>query len=538
MTDDACRTTGLIRALGDAIKHQAQDLALLHRVRYMLRCPWESKSVEMQNRRGDFSPSANEVQKLQKDDYYDTSDNQGNLEKAVPPFAAFWYSRWQAFIFILGLFFLIRVFGGLTPPFQSPDEFNHLKRAYLLSKAVLITDNREPHSGGLVDEGLLKYMDCFEGISANYGAQVSTSEIRDCNQIHFSGKRTFSELENTAMYFPLLYAPQALALLLGEKCRLSVANSYYLARLFSSCAALSLLMWALVVYPAPPVVLALFAMPMCLFQFSSASLDAMTFATTVLAVSVFLRGYDQRFTFDSRLLGVLASCVFLLAATRIIYIVLTPLIALLYRVRRSSGDLISFVLVLCLALTWIVFSLKTVHGQGAIVQKTGSSSIISYYVIHPNEFLSVIVRTFTESGILMLWWRMFVGVLGWVDTPISPAAYIVFSIELVAIAVVSNPPGALKSLKAFHFALFCASVCSALLLFLVALSAWTGHPATFIERMQGRYLYPSAFLLAFSTWTGTLSRARATLSFAILVLMGLSSLESAIPSLLDRYYVH
>ena len=66
----------------------------------------------------------------------------------------FWYSRKQALLLVAGLFLLVRLFGILTPPFQSPDEFNHLKRAYLLSKAMFVIDSRGTHTGGEIDEGL------------------------------------------------------------------------------------------------------------------------------------------------------------------------------------------------------------------------------------------------------------------------------------------------------------------------------------------------------------------------------------------------
>lgn len=466
------------------------------------------------------------------------SSEEGAAGKQSLTVPAFWYSRNQALLLMAGLFLLTRVFGGVTAPFQSPDEFNHLKRAYLLSTAVLITDNRGPLSGGLVDKGLLQYMDCFTEIPNNYSAKVSRSEIRSCNEIHFADKRIFSDLDNTAMYFPFLYTPQAVALLIGEKFRLTVANSYYLARLFSSCAALALLLAALMIYPAPPSVLALFTLPMCVFQLSSASLDGMTFATTVLAASIFLRGCDKRLEFNSRLHFVLAACVFSLSTARDIYIVLTPLLALLYKARRSPSYIISFLTVLCLSLVWIIFALKAVHGQGAIVQQTSTPDILRYYGMHPGTFLAVVVRTLTEDGVIRSYWRMFVGSLGSLDTPVASAAYIVFAFELLAIALVSTSAASLRSLNTANLVLACAAVASTLLLFLVALSAWTAHPATFIERMSGRYFYPGAFLFLFASTPPALSRTGVALSYALLILMGISSVEFAVPALVDRYYTH
>ena len=452
--------------------------------------------------------------------------------------AEFWYSRKQAMLLIAGLFILTRIFGSLTPPFQSPDEFNHIKRAYLLSKGVLALGSREGHTGAGIDEGLLAYMDCFQQIPFDYGAKVDSSTVSTCEEIHYTDKRRFSDLSNTAMYFPLLYAPQAVALFFGERAGLTVSNSYYLARLFSSCATLALLMWALIICPVPPAALAIFLMPMCLFQLSSASLDAMTFGTTALAASLFLTGSRREISFNATLHAVLAMCLFLLATSRIIYVAVIPLLLVLYRIRRSPVYVISFAAVLGLSLAWIMFVLTTVHGQGAITQATSSSEIIKYYVTHPHAYFGAVFRTLTDPSTVRGYWQMFVGVLGWLDTPIGFFAYLAFAIELLAILMVSNSAVSFRSLTYAHLALVCAAAAALLLLFLVGLSAWTPFPATLIEGIQGRYFYPVALLFLFACSTGHRSGMWITLSFALLALTAASSLELAVPRLLARYYTH
>ena len=55
------------------------------------------------------------------------------------------------------------LFSNLIPPFQSPDEFEHIKRAYLLSTGdiVLKTYGAES-SGGQINVGLLSYIKHFQ----------------------------------------------------------------------------------------------------------------------------------------------------------------------------------------------------------------------------------------------------------------------------------------------------------------------------------------------------------------------------------------
>jgi len=403
---------------------------------------------------------------------------------------------------------------------------------------VLVADNKGIHTGGEIDEGLLDYMECFLDMRFEYGVKADSSATQACNEIHFAGKRRFSDLSNTAMYFPFLYAPQALALFIGERSGLTVGESYYLARLLTCCAALALLMCAMIIYPVPPAVLALFIMPMCLFQLSSASLDAVSFAVTVLAACLFQRASDRKLAFSTRMHVGLAACFFLLATSRIIYVALIPLLLVLYLVRRSLTYIVSFVVILGLSSTWIVFALMTVHGQGAIVQETSSSDIIKYYLARPSTFLRVVFATFTDSDTLHFCWNSFVGILGWLDTPIGSTAYVVLALELVATAAVSNSIGGLRSFNTSHLALVGAAGTAMLLLLLVALSAWTIHPATLVDGIQGRYLYPIAILLLFAFWTSTPPNARMSLSWAILIIMAISSVGFAVPRLIDRYAAH
>lgn len=450
----------------------------------------------------------------------------------------FWYSRKQALLFIVSLFLLASVFGSLIPPFQSPDEFNHLKRAYLLPRGIVAVGSVGTRTGAGIDEGLLAYMVCFEPIAADYGAKVDQAAVRACDTLTYTGRRRFSDLSNTAMYFPLLYLPQAVALIFSEDTGLSVKDSYYLARLLSLCTTLTLLLWAMTIYPVPPAVLALFILPMSLFQMSSASLDAVSFATTALAASLFLRGYRRDLLFGHGLHTLLATCIFLLATSRFICIALTPMLVVLYGVRKSRSYAISFVAVLTLSLAWIIFARTTVHGQGAMTQATSSSDIIRYYLIHPVTFLGVVFRTLTDATILRGYWEMFVGVLGWMDIPLGSAAYVSFAVELMAVVIVSTPASSLRYLNRGHLTVAGAGIATLLLLFLVALSAWTEHPATVVRGIQGRYLYPIVILLLFACWTGRPCTKRLAASVTILIFMAVSSVDFTVPRLIHRYYAH
>ena len=100
----------------------------------------------------------------------------------------------------------------MIPPFQAPDEFNHIKRAYLLGNGSFILGSKSNISGGPIDVGLLKYMsnNIFDKININKDIRVTKETIDSSNQYNWEGIKDFSPLPNTAMYFPLSYLPHGL----------------------------------------------------------------------------------------------------------------------------------------------------------------------------------------------------------------------------------------------------------------------------------------------------------------------------------------
>ena len=206
----------------------------------------------------------------------------------------FWISPRMALIAIALLFCLTEALAPLIPPIQSPDEAAHLERAYLLSKGEIFLRTRDGITGGEIDTGLLSYMNSFLALPLNYEHKVKTVDLRRARKIQWTGVRRFDGLPNTAAYFPLPYTPQAVAFALSERAGLTVYQSYSLARILSLVVTLNLLWIACRIHPIPPVVAALFVMPMTLFQLASASLDAITFAMTAVTAGLFLRGADSR----------------------------------------------------------------------------------------------------------------------------------------------------------------------------------------------------------------------------------------------------
>ena len=106
---------------------------------------------------------------------------------------------------ILLLLVLGTVLSALMPPLQSPDEFNHVVRSYLLTKGqILLRSPQGQPAGGNVDEGLVSYFDHFRRLRRHPDNKTSKEKEDAASKINWSGKQVFHAIPNTAYYFPVM----------------------------------------------------------------------------------------------------------------------------------------------------------------------------------------------------------------------------------------------------------------------------------------------------------------------------------------------
>ena len=452
-----------------------------------------------------------------------------------PPVEAGWYTKRDAILFVLLLFVVIQVISELVPPFQSPDEVNHIKRAYTLAQGNWLPMREGDSAGGAVDSGLLAYMDSFSALPFDYSAKEDRALLAHTENIRWSYKRVFSDFSNTALYFPIPYVPQAAALNVGERLHLPIGASYSLARTFSLVATLAIILFALLCYPVPMIVIAVFLLPMTLFQMASASMDSVCFAVSLLAASLFMRGSDKALRFGPSLLGVLALCLFVLATVRQNLIFFTLLPAALYPLRRSN---------LCLALAAFTFLLAT----GWSLYLTRSFTILGPYDIAPHEVIrfygtsplalaSISLKTITNISLLTAWTDSFIGNLGGLDTPLAPGVYAAITILLVVLAIATLKWTEVRSIRISSICLVGGGVVATGILVFLMLIAWTPRQAPFIQGVQGRYFVPILTLSAFPLFAGRISPMRRSFCLVIILILLHISLLSTTSALIGRYWL-
>lgn len=448
----------------------------------------------------------------------------------------FWYSRSAVAAFLCALFLLVSSLSFLIPPFQSPDEFNHVARAYVLSKGTIaLASEKNIPSGGKVDDGLIAYMKFFEGFPFHADKKVANPELLLSSSVEWSGTESFVAFPNTALYFPLPYAPQAMAFRAGETFGLSVHDSYRLARTFSLLATLALLGCAFLLYPAPLFVAALFLLPMSLFQLGSASLDSVTFGICVLSAALFMRGTDKDYAFTKPMLWTLLLGLFALATSRMNLVVLTVLPLAICLVRKTRGCVAATAGLAAASLGWILFSLVSV--QGMFPQKPSTPELLQHYLSNPGALFSVLHATFTDGALLKDLWNMFVGRLGWLDTPLDSSTYRLFGLLFVPLALVCFQRDKARLLRVGNLSLASGAIVATFLLYFLILVCLP-HPLKAIHGVQGRYFIPVLVCLGYAVFGRKLVGAELKAGLALTFCLALLSVTSMAPKLLNRYWLN
>jgi len=458
-------------------------------------------------------------------------------------------------------FLLTAGLSSLIPPMMSPDESSHINRAYLISQgtfllqplaAETLTDSIQnapvaatvDHDrrmggrvGGLIDLGLIEFTDNHLALALKVDKRLTSAEKERLDRIGWTEQQRYIAFAGTGYYFPAIYVPQALGLALGQALRLSVAHSYQLARTLTLLTCFSLLWLASSLWLPNLWVTAILLLPMSLFQLMSPTIDGLSTALAVLAITLFLQSADPGRRHPARFSWGLVACIFLIITSRTHLLPMLLLPFFLAWQRQSRRD---FYLGCCAALAamaWILFALKTTT-DARIVRDHTSTELLMLYATEPMAFLKVVISSFTNHDLFNFYERSFIGILGWLDAPLPSYFYPTLWTGLALSGLLSISVSTLREDWRARLLLLAIALASAGMIFLALLVTWTPHPATVVEGVQGRYFVVPMLLLGYALSGFSAPQARRRRGPAAVTLAGfaLASLSALTMTLLGRYH--
>jgi len=386
----------------------------------------------------------------------------------------------------------------ILPPFEAPDEPAHFARAYSIAEGQVVIKD---HPRDLV-------VFVKEAIEARLEARNMKKDIPVLVEI----KRLLDQYDdripniafNAAQYSPVPYIFHAAAIRL-----VMLFDSFPRGFLLSlyACRVVSLLMFVGLLYLSfslfPSISWPLFWLsitPMALSQASVVSVDYIVFLSCAILLAASL-GDLRRQTYSLCLIP--AAFFLLLTRPPYLWLLIIPVVSVFLtdsegRTSRVRSLIVAVTLALAGAFIWNWFAKSTGIYDATIaairryldpaIDPLGQLDLI---LRHPVSFFEVMLRTFLANS--TLYYHQFVGVLGWLDTPVPFRVAVAWGVLAVVPVVISDVPSHMGYRNSSVLGIVCvgAAVLSAVSVFISMYIIWTPVGCA-TGYLQGRYLHPVA----------------------------------------------
>ena len=383
-------------------------------------------------------------------------------------------------ISVLGLAYVIAL-----PMGQVPDEPLHLCRAFEISEGQFFTPVADGKVGSYLPKDIMK-------TSQGYGDVIErfrTARLNDAN-------REFLNYPTSALYIPLVYAPQALGIFIF---RLFTDNSMivlYGVRLFNYLAGTAIIYYAIKLIPYGKLAVMVMALlPMMVNQSVSASADVLTNALAIFSVAYALYLANNGSVLKKRQLAVLASSLILLSMCKIVYFLFAFIVIILSNSQFTSKKTaiaykicIPFLAVL-LNVVWFLYTTRYFFDAREGVDIIGQ---ITYVLTNPFRYVNVLIRTISDFTQKYLE-NMAGSSLGWFSIPCNYLGFGTALFVLVTVLLGYSQNRYSDKIKVIMFLVFAGTI---VLIFSALYAQWTPVGNSVVLGVQGRYFIPLLLPLA------------------------------------------
>lgn len=435
---------------------------------------------------------------------------------------------------------LYLVYALITPPFQTPDEHQHLFRAWQLAHFQLHGERRGDQSGGMVPIGFVQaavpeigtaapHIVGFRPIpkrplSAMFGRHTTVSDAQP---------RTYANFLGAEVYSPGSYGPQIVAVRTGMLLGLSAENTVRLGRLLNAALTLGLFVLALTILPVGRRYLLLVAlMPMTAAISASLGQDGLILGSSAMLIALALRArVEERWTRGS--IALLAVFGAIMAVSKIVYL---PLVGLaLFPVPRGARPFPWLAWPILVGIGGAAIAAWWLHSNAGAVVRSGPdiaepAAQLAFILAHPLAFIAVLGRTAILCAPYVF---VTTFTFGWMNVgPVFSAAVLALSSFALASWDGEALPDALGRIWRRWAALVIMTACVGIVTALYLISSRLG--GTIADGLQGRYFIPFVPLL------GLLASRRRTANggdrtrLSILLMLGANA--AALAAIGGAYY--
>ncbi len=422
------------------------------------------------------------------------------------------------FFLIFAVFFGL-IFSIITPPFQVPDEINHFYRAYQISEGnftALKIDNRV---GGYIPESLDLFSFQYKKMSLNKYSKVNFKEIKKTSEISLNAfDKVFTDFPNTALYTPVSYIPQSIAIFILRLLNCKPLYMLYLVRIITLLFWITLVYFAIKIIPFQKwlfVILAL--LPMSLSVNSSISADIITNALSFLFIAYVIRCAFNNKKFSKKDLIIISLIIISLGLAKVIYVLLLFIFLIIPKRNFLSLKhyIFSFIIILVLGFGFAFGGKKTIdklytpyneynieYRENTILNsKANMDEQISFIISNKKQTVKIFATSFFSEFKPMI--KSYIGRLGWGDTQLPNFIVLLSYIIIFLIAISSNNKEITFKYRQ-RLIFFSTSIILLLFIMLSQYLTWVPVGSNRVYPLQGRYfipVLPLIFVLFFNNKT-------------------------------------
>lgn len=415
----------------------------------------------------------------------------------------------KQFIFLALIFGFILMI--IIPPFQSPDEDSHFKKAYVISRGDFYPSVNEDKVGYFLPDKMLSYIN----EKLNYIGDLDKKESYK-DVLH--GERDTSGFQNytfqsfsTESVIPLghlapavgIFSGKALGYIFGLE-HFSTIYMLYFARL--GCLVFYIVMVCLAIRLTPVFkksFMLIGLLPMSLALAATVSYDGLLISLALLAVALTLRLFlNEEEKLNWKYLTVFSIMGIVFLNIKMVYsFVMVPLICLPLKKSFEWKKILKFIIslgsIILVGTFLIKFPIPSVSTASSELSLT--SQQINYILSHPGNMIGVLYNEMFVNRFFYL--SGMVGIFGLLDTYLPVFIYIgilIFMAILIFLDANSYRGKVNIWFKSINILSFCIGVIGIFIAFYIL---WTpmipgyGIGADSISGVQGRYFIPLLVLL-------------------------------------------
>ena len=394
------------------------------------------------------------------------------------------------FSIVIGLIYVFAM-----PPGTAPDEPNHFRRAYEVSEGKFISSRQDAAGeGGNVLPNAINELFKAGPIDVKY--RDFPSAVSESNQ---DSGESFQNFGNTALYSPIVYAPQAVGILIGRILHLPMIAIFYLARIFNLAFWILLGYYAVKKIPlAKNVLLLILFLPISMQAAASCQADAITNASAIALFAFTLHKIKTPKMLTAKEYILVAALAFLVSMSKIVYLPLCFLLLLLpkkcFKTKKEKllkvGGLLFAIVVV--NLLWLAIS------AGFLVEfreGVNSAEQVKFILANPLRYLMIVGSSIVEHGIFYFF-TFFGSILAHFNIGLAEPYILFLAFFIFYTYMQESQKDFVLTAKQKVFIGIISLACFGLI-FTSIYVQWTAVGSSLIEGIQGRYFIPLALPILF-----------------------------------------